>query len=437
MQSKDEGAHLYQQCEERLAAIISRSPALLINSERLASTIADAEKGEKQPSAIEHALHKTVPQYSGAISKAISFSAAIHKITQFYRNLSRSEQISLSIASYGGLAMSGVNFMLIPTAYIAGYIVGKPPKVTITRSAQFAYSAVLFGLALAGFLIPGVAPILGVVGASLGVSAAVIAVGKLLRDRRIWKDQLVAINTNIEDKETAIYQLEDEARNYLQQLRDLPLSDLPPEDKAAAFVALNQAVVSLYERAQHDFSDLEALKLKREVLLTKQHDVGPLKVLDRSVGVFVASVAIVGAIISLVFPPVGAFILGAAAVTGFGYFVGRVSYPVVKKVFNWLKQKIMPGEAMDASPEKPNVAFDSTLKIAQKLREPSNTPNAHHSLSESRSLKSAPQQADTAKKKLSHESEPELKVESEPATPSDTPVDQEQSNSDVKPRGQN
>ena len=431
MQSKDEGADLYRQCEEQLAAIISHSSALLINTDPLALTKVDAEESEKNPSAIEDALHKTIPQYSVAISKATSVSSAIHTITKFYRDLSRSEQISLSISSYSGLVMAGVNFMLIPTAYIAGYIVGKPPKVTITRSAQFAYSAALFGLALAGFLIPGVAPILGVVGASLGVSAAVIAVGKLLRDRRIQKDELVSINASIGDKEEAILKSEDKARAYLQQLRDLP-----QEDKEAAFNALNQDVALLYEQVQHDSSELEALKLKQKVLLAKQHDLGPLKVLDRSVGVFLASVVIVGAVISLFLPPVGAFILGAAAVTGLGYFVGRVSYPIINKFFNWLKQKPRPGEAMDASVEKPDSAPDSTLNITKKLQEPLDAPEAPQPDPVSQSVvNEAPQSAEKAKI-LSVEPLPTSEPEPKPVNPSDTPVDQEQSDLDIKHPGQ-
>jgi hypothetical protein len=75
----------------------------------------------------------------------------------------------------------------------------------------------------------------------------------------------------------------------------------------------------------------------------KLESMGMMKTVDKSVGLAVASLTLIGAVVGLIFPPAGFAILVAASAIGVAYLVGRVTFPLFKslgeKISNYFTKK--------------------------------------------------------------------------------------------------
>lgn len=286
-------------------------------------------------------LTKKIPLLSGLLQ---SFKSTGSSITSLLIKTQNNPSQALSSASsgfqYAGLGIAAINFVRIPLVFLFAMIAGEKPPFTLSTGASWAYSALLLGLTLTALLAPVVAPYIAIAIAGVGLVAAVVSLGNMIYQRHKLHQGLTKINEEIKSNEAILDDIQQRSRTLETQLASLDKEDKHYKEKAVEICKKIDKLEQRYLNAKTELQTLHDRKLVDEKTLSSM---GSAAFIDKGVGIALGSLAVIGAVLSLFFPPVGVGLLVASATIGTLYAIGRITVPIVapfiasqvKKLSEW------------------------------------------------------------------------------------------------------
>lgn len=236
---------------------------------------------------------------------------------------------------FGGIAIAAFDFIRIPLIYLTALVLKEDVPLNLNNNARWLYAAVILGLTITAFLVPITAPVIAFVAAGIGLVVSSFLLGKILYER---------------------YQLNRLNKQFKKELNlELDEMDLIQHDAARLEAALGEAreeehiavifqeIEIFKERFDSQKEMVEKVKNKQLKLDQKIQAMKMSKVLDRSVAIILATISIIGLIISISFPPIGLGILAGAAIGGFTYIAARIIYGVAI----WVSSKFKASKEAD------------------------------------------------------------------------------------------
>ncbi len=296
----------------------------------------------EQEAFILNLLTKKIPLLAGFLQSLKSTGSSITSLLIKTQD-SSSQALNSANAGfqYAALGLSAINFVRIPLIFLFAIIAGEKPPFTLSTGASWAYSALLLGLTITALLVPVAAPYIAVAIAGISLITSVISLGNMIYQRYKLKHALAKTNDDIQNNEAILDDIQQRARILETQLASLNKEDKNYQKSAAEICKKIDKLEQHYLRTKTELQILHDKKLLDEKTLS---GIGVTAFLDKGVGIALASLTVIGAVLSLFFPPVGVGILLASAAMGTLYLIGRIVVPIVapvivtqvKKLGEWL-----------------------------------------------------------------------------------------------------
>ncbi len=274
------------------------------------------------------------------LSRLIKSAAATNNAAKQLSALNNSTPSALaSSMQFGGLSLAILDFFLVPIDYLSAYISGQKIPINLNNNARWAYAGVGFGLGLSALLVPGAAPIIGLVGAGLSLGVGSFLLGKTLYERYQLSRQIKAIKRDIIAADKEMEEIKTQAGNLLAQTPGL-------------LEQSSQSIDLLENEYIEKKTSLISLKTKEYELEQAIKSLGTMHVLDRGLGAVFAGLAVVGTVVAIFFPPIGLGILAAVSAASITYLAGRLLTPLIVSAKNWFLNKLTPAVVTNNTQEK-------------------------------------------------------------------------------------
>lgn len=280
---------------------------------------------------------------------------------------------------FGGVSLAALDFLMIPAIYLSAFIFKQPVPITLNNNARWLYSGVLLGLAITALAVPGAAPIIGLVSAGLALGLSTFLLAKALRERYVLGKERKVLRRELVSAEEEMQLIQSEAeklRTKLQQTTD-----------QEHLTEIYQQIALLQTRSQAQKERIGALKEKEEVIEEKIKKLGIVQILDKGLGVSLASLAVVGLVTSLFFPHVGLAILAGVSAVSLAYLAVRITVPIVRALGKWLINKFRNAAQTDNEVQNSNEpqfahqqehqqepSLDNTVAITNRMQDEPTTP---------------------------------------------------------------
>lgn len=235
---------------------------------------------------------------------------------------------------FGAVGLAALDFLLIPAIYISAFILNRKVPFTVTNNMKWGYSAIALGLSLTAALVPAAAPIIGVVAAALAVVVSAALLGKALYDRYQLGRERRGIRNDISDAEEEMQRIQTNAKSLEKAVKDATNKDF--------LIELYKQTALVQKEYEAQKNKIQELKEKEGVLNKKIKELGILPMLDKGLAVSFAALGVIGAVVSLFFPPVGLGILMGVTIASFSYFIGRLTIPLIINAAKSLINKLWP-----------------------------------------------------------------------------------------------
>ncbi|KTD00613.1 hypothetical protein OQJ19_06585 [Fluoribacter gormanii] len=301
-------------------------------------------KGTKvSKKSIVQSILKTLPFFNKFIESAEGAGSTITSMVQIQGHLTHASDVAGNAFLIIRVVNAAIDFIRIPCIYIAAYIANQESPITLSRNARFLYSAVLLGLTITALAFPPSAPIIALVLSIAALGLSVVTLAKLYYKRYEVKDQLAQIEKDIDIKKNRITHLIDSLEQLESEAKKAKL-----EGQRENIKYLEEKIKTERHEIKEQLNELQKLYDTQEIGKEKLAKLGTIATLDKTAGVAFTSLALIGAIVSLAFPPAGLPILAAAASLAAIYVVGRVTYPLFKflagKIVNIITRKTGPAK---------------------------------------------------------------------------------------------
>lgn len=281
------------------------------------------------------ALLKKIPLLTGLLGDADSTTSAIGELVKVTDKTAPGMDAAARGLHFAGLALDIVNFIRIPCIYLASYILGVKPPITLSNNAKWLYAGVLLVATIVSLTVSVAAPFIAIGTAALALSVAAFTLGKVIYQRRQHQKAIKDLTAEIETEEKALRDLQNQALILESSLKKALAEH---DDKLASQLAKD--ITLLDSTFEEQKQKLQALHDKRFVHQESLKKKDTANVVDKAVGVGLAAVVVIGLVVSLFFPPIGYGILVGAGVTGLTYVIGRMMMPLFVKLGNWIYGKI-------------------------------------------------------------------------------------------------
>lgn len=239
----------------------------------------------------------------------------------------------------GALALSGYNFLRVPFMYLSAYLLNQPVPMTLNNNMRWLYSAITLGLGIAALAAPAAAPVLGFVGAGLGLGASLFFVGKLAFERYKLHREEKALKEDIGRAEQGLADIQEEAKDL-----EHALSEATDESAIKAISWRIERLKLSYDAQVLELEELYDMQAQNEQL---KQQFSAKNVFMKASSVLLALVTIIGLIVSASFPPIGIAILTGVALTSATIIMAQVSAPLFKAAFEWIKNKWSQGASTE------------------------------------------------------------------------------------------
>lgn len=273
------------------------------------------------PDALTIALLEKVPLLSGFLRNVDGTGVSLSKLAYIQGNQEAARVTSAF--RLAAIVIALIDFIRIPLIYLAAWLLGQKLPITLSQNAKWLYSAVVFGLTLASVLAPAALGIfITLITASLALIVSVITLVKHFYDRQQTQKELIQIGERIVQAETDLHNIQQEAKKLADQLS-------APEPEAANCIgrlgelqgkldAKKQEIQQLYDKQFEQTQILEAL--------------GWDNVLDKTIGLILAAITVIGVALAIFFPLLGWGIFAASAIAG-GLDLAYTLMPILAGLF--------------------------------------------------------------------------------------------------------
>lgn len=260
---------------------------------------------------------------------------------------------------WASFAFSMFDFIRIPALYLSSWINGEKDQITASRNIRFTYASVLMGLSIAALADPVAAVPIAIATSALGMAASIVTFTRFFTRRAKYTKEIKEINLQLDEKNKVLEDIQKHAKQKEAELQ----AALAVGDKLT-IAKLEEEIPALHKNYKETCTHLQALTARRQVVEVKIKKYGSARLLDKSVGVGLASLALAGVTLSLFFPPLGGILVASATIAGFAYLTGRVLAPYLTSFFNWIGNKFKsstPKEEIADSPKD-----DLSYKVGPK-----------------------------------------------------------------------
>ncbi|KTD34745.1 coiled-coil protein [Legionella moravica] len=289
-------------------------------------------------------------KFDDAADTAINIGERVTEVNDSFGN----ESIAHGF-HYAVLAMAILDFVRIPLIYFAAYLFNEKIPIKMSTNLRWAYSAFLLGLTITALVSPVTAPVIAFVSAGTGLVFGIFLLARTLINQYKLGRERKLLHEEIIKAEEEMKTLQEEAKDLEQQLTASTGDEL---------LALN--IKDLEERYNSQKSLLSDLKNQELHIEQKIARVGMMRVLDKSIGIGLTSLSIIGLVVTLFVPPVGGWILAGAAIAGGVYLFARLMTPVFKFLGNWLINQFKPTEEPVQNESKEHLENDHQLEDSHK-----------------------------------------------------------------------
>ncbi|CAM3031096.1 coiled-coil protein [Legionella steigerwaltii] len=327
-------------------------------------------KGIKAPKkSIALSILRMLPFASGLIDSLAGAGGAINRLVEIEGVVNE----ATAAASEGFQiikVLTGISdFIVIPIIYFGAYITNQKVPFTLSRNARFLYAAVILGLTITALAFPPSAPIIALVSSIAALGLSIITLAKLYYKRYEIEDQLAEIKEQINVGKNRLNALID----YLEKL-EANAKKAKEEGKIEEYNSLEAEIEGERRNIKEQLNSLQELHNNQVHCEQKLEKLGATAVLDKSAGIAFASLILIGAVASLIVPPVGVGIIAVTAALAVAYTVGRLIYPLLKflanKIVNYVTRKsesdTEEGEALKEKDSLTESESESSAKKAKK-----------------------------------------------------------------------
>jgi gas vesicle protein len=299
----------------------------------------------------------------------------------------------------GRLVFGAIDFIRIPLTYFAAWQLGQEIPMSASKNARFLYASILLGLSITALALPPLAPFIAIATATLGLGVSLFTLGRFFYHRHKLKEELKTAKEELEVKEHEFSILQERAAQIERSLAQAVESN---DEQAIAELKKQAAALSPeYEAVKNETQALKHQIINFERKLEKK---GAGALLDKTIGVALSSVALIGITLSLFFPPIGLGILVGAAGAGLLYLVGRVTAPLIAPLFSkmaaWFKPAVEESKTVDESADRlelsqendmvhestTNVMLELEANAVHEKRSPQQSPTQEFTVLDSVSL---------------------------------------------------
>lgn len=281
------------------------------------------------------------------------------------------------------VALSVGNFIRLPLLFLMSAALGRPLPLKVSNLAKFLYSAVGLGLGIAALVVPIAAPFIGIAAAGLGVIAGTVSLFKQIYKKRQLQKALKAkgalkvVNPDGSESEeskanagTEIYVQGELLRTLAQRINAYKENVFDSEGKIKSphLVASFQDQVKNFEQEE---KKLSVLMRERNDIQTELDAQTNAKLIGKSVGVILGSIALAGAVTALFFPPIGLALIGTSIAAGLAYAVVSIAIPKIRSRFFPPKEPMKVQNMSESKGEELEVHLmhDSTLSMGTLLNQ--------------------------------------------------------------------
>lgn len=322
-------------------------------------------------------LTSKIPLLAGFLDGGGKIADLSTRIAQLHHSSQALQGASTGL-DFVGLGFSIINFFRFPAIYLAAYIVGEKPPVTLSNNARWLYSTVILGLSVTAMFVPAAAPPITLILASLGLAVSLGTMVNLIYQRRKVRKGLKETNSDIEVTINELAALQEQAKQLGSKFGSLNKNDEHYQQNATKLCKEIDELNGHYLKTRGKLQTLYDQKLAQE---TKLGMMGGMAFMDKGVSIAISSLAIIGIVLTLFFPQVGLAILAATATLAVTYMVARIAGPYIisglKTMGTWLAGQFKSVTDPSDSPELANT-LDKQSKDRAEQRAENESPKARN-----------------------------------------------------------
>lgn len=201
-----------------------------------------------------------------------------------------------------GVALSGLDLVMLPFAYIACRVAGQPFPFTLSRGLKTLAAGAAFTLGVLALAFPAIAPIVIVTGVVSTIGTGIGTIVKQWLTSRQLAKQLTPVEKEIGRLKTELDGIKKTAGS-LEPIQD----------------ANQEKIARLYDDHQKLLESLSDKINQKADIERKLQALGVRSYINNSVGLGLSIAGAVGIGMAVIAPPVGLFILTLSAVTGLAF----------------------------------------------------------------------------------------------------------------------
>ncbi|STY28034.1 coiled-coil protein [Legionella wadsworthii] len=335
----------------------------------IANILSEAtERLEKIQCPIEYKSIRNFKKKNKKYSKFILFLSHIIKTTgdsgkamlqidssiRTFNDITPSHSLKFGL-NIGAIVLSSLDFFLIPAIYLSCYLLDGKAPISWSNNARWLYSALLLALTITALCVPAIAVAIAFTTASFSLALSIFLIGQTLGK---WYGLFKEKKTIKKLRRHAELEMED-----IQLEAALIHQDLKKINTEQELFKVCEQIAFLEERSIKQKELLMKLSLKETKLGKKIKKTGFLPLLDKSVGLSLSILGMVGLIVSLYFPMAGLGIITAVSVISLLYLIARFALPLIQSVGKWILSKLPLGDCKNTS----NNELKQTCELNQEL----------------------------------------------------------------------
>lgn len=257
-----------------------------------------------------------------------------------FNNITPSNSLKFGL-NIGAIVLSSLDFFLIPAVYLACYILDGKAPISWSNNARWLYSALLLALTITALCVPAIAVAIAFTTASISLALSIFLIGQTLGK---WYELIKEKNAIKKLRRHAELEMED-----IQLEAALIQRDLKEINTEQELFKVCEQIAFLEERFIKQKELLIKLNLNETKLGKKIKKTGLLPLLDKSVGLSLSLLGMVGLIVSLYIPMAGLGIITAVSVISLLYLIARFALPLIQSFGNWILSKLSGEDCRNTS----------------------------------------------------------------------------------------
>lgn len=276
-------------------------------------------------------ISRQIPTLTGMLEVMDGTGIAMTRLLKVSGRTAKTIRTAGNILGFFGFIFELFNFIRIPLLYLVAKLMGEKIPFSLSNNAKWLYAGALLALSISGFIFASVGFILGITVASLVLAVSIFTAGKALYSRYKNNLKLTEINSQIGEEKNKLDKLIGKLNQIKQQVHDASAEEI--SDYAAEIDTLSKQYFSQVDVIQ-------ALYDTREIYIKIKKRKNNLYVLDKSAGVALSAIAVIGLAIVFTAPVTGLWVMVGSMILATLYVGVRVTAIIGPVIFKTILNKL-------------------------------------------------------------------------------------------------